>query len=122
MSKTVLICDDVEEIRMLLTMAIEPYDDFQVVGEAADGNEAVVKCRELAPDVVLLDVNMPDKSGLQALAEIRDVVPSAKVIMFTGFESSVLGSAASDLGADDYIEKGTPLDEIVRRIRAVVAS
>jgi DNA-binding NarL/FixJ family response regulator len=122
MSKTVLVCDDVDEIRMLLKLALSRFDDLSVIGEAADGDEAIAKAQELAPDVVLLDVGMPRKSGLEALPEIRACLPAVKVIMLTGFEAGALWAQARALGASDYIEKGTPMEEIADRIRAVSSS
>jgi DNA-binding NarL/FixJ family response regulator len=115
-----LICDDVEEIRMLIRLAFEAEDDFEVVGEATNGEEGLVAARQLRPDAILLDVNMPVKGGLEALPDLRVAVPDAAIVMFTGFEESSLGGQAKDRGADGYIEKGTEVTQILDLMRCLV--
>lgn len=115
-----LICDDVEDIRMLMRVAFETDDDFEVIGEATNGAESVAAARTLSPDVILLDLNMPVKSGLDALPELREAVPDAAIVIFSGFEAWSLGDQTEDNGADAYIEKGTEVHEVVDHVRSVV--
>jgi DNA-binding NarL/FixJ family response regulator len=117
---TVLICDDMAEIRSLLRRALRAHPEIEVVGEACDGQEAVDMANSLRPDVVLLDIQMPEKDGLQALQEIRRDSPNSKIIMLTGLLAEVAGHSAEDLGVDDYIEKGSSLMEIADRILALL--
>ena len=115
-----LICDDVEDIRMLMRLAFENDSDFEVVGEASNGEEGIQAAKELKPDAVLLDINMPVKGGMEALPELREIVPDAAIVIFSGFEEWSLGEHAHGRGADAYIEKGTEIGEILDRIREIV--
>ena len=115
----VLVVDDAANLRELLTMLLEAEDDFVVVGAAADGAQAVEKAAELRPDVVLLDLAMPVMDGLQALPELRRLLPSARLVVFSGYDEVSLARAALDVGADAYIEKGTSVLQLVARLRAL---
>jgi len=102
----VLLVDDAEDIRMLLRMAIKKHGGLTVVGEAADGLEAVQQASELQPDLVLLDLAMPRMDGLEALPLIRAAVPDVRVIVLSGFNQSALADKAIEAGADHYVAKG----------------
>ncbi len=117
----VLICDDVDAIRMLLRVAIGRRAGLQVVGEARDGNEAVTEARRLQPAIVLLDLSMPIRTGLDALPEIKEVAPAAEVIVLSGFAASTIAAEVLALGAARFIEKGRDPDEIVVAIEEVAA-
>lgn len=121
-SISVLICDDVEEIRILLGRVVELEPGLRVLGEAADGEQAIAQAERLQPDVILLDLSMPVKTGLDALPEIKAVAPNAKVIVLSGFAATTL--VAADVrahGADRYLEKGVHPDVIVAAISAVAS-
>lgn len=79
----VLIVDDEADVRLLLRLQLESEDDFEVVGEAADGLEAVERCAELEPDVVVMDLLMPVKSGFEAIAELSDSHPGIGVVAYS---------------------------------------
>jgi len=79
--------------------------DVQVVGQAADGNEAVARAAELQPDVVLLDVQMPNMNGIGAVREILDVAPNTSIIFLTQYASRHFGSEARRMGAHGYVTK-----------------
>jgi YesN/AraC family two-component response regulator len=81
----VLICDDSAELRQMLRAVIQLRPWLRTVGEAADGNEAVAEAARLQPDVILLDLAMPNRTGLESLAELRQVAPKTRVIVFSGF-------------------------------------
>ncbi|MCW2974858.1 MAG: response regulator transcription factor [Actinomycetia bacterium] len=114
----VLICDDVDAMRRLLRIVVELSPSLHVVGEAANGEEAVSQALVLQPDVILLDLSMPVRTGLDALPEIRTVAPAAKVIAFSGLEESVVGGLARDAGAALFLQKGAHPDAIAAAIVA----
>ena len=120
MATRLLICDDVQDIRLLMRIAFENDGDFEVIGEAANGDEGIAAAHSLKPDVVLLDINMPVKGGIEALPEIRAAVPDATIVIFSGFEEWSLGEETHRCGADAYIEKGTDISEILTLVRAAV--
>jgi DNA-binding NarL/FixJ family response regulator len=115
----VLLCDDLQQIRLLLRteMSLEP--DIEVVGEAADGAEAIRLAGESQPDVVILDVTMPVMDGLEALPRIREVAPGARVIVLSAHGTEEMGARAEAAGASLYLEKGASTQEIVEAVRGV---
>jgi DNA-binding NarL/FixJ family response regulator len=118
---SVLICDDVDALRKLLRMVVDLRPGLRVVGEACDGNEAVAEAKRLQPDVILLDLSMPVRTGFDALPEILDVAPDAKVIVLTGFAASMTAANVLALGAAHFIEKGAAPDAIIAAIEEVAA-
>lgn len=118
--KRVLLVDDVETIRRFIGMFIERSDDFEVVAQAGNGQEALDRIAEVTPDVVLLDLNMPGRTGMDVLPELRAKLPQAVIIVFSGFESVAIAEKTRALGADAYIEKGTPAVELLEHMRALV--
>ena len=116
---TLLIVDDHPIYRQGLARLFEQEPGFECLGTAADGVEAVKLCKELKPDIVLMDVNMPRLNGRQAAKEIRKHCPDTGVIMLSTFEyeAYVLDSLRS--GASAYILKTEPFEKIVSAIRLV---
>jgi DNA-binding NarL/FixJ family response regulator len=112
----VLICDDYAPMRELLRWIIEARSGLAVAGEAVDGHEAIAEATRLQPDVILLDLAMPRKTGLEALQEIRRIAPAAKVVIFSGFSITSIGRELIDLGAVSYLEKGASPDAIIDAI------
>jgi len=108
----IVVCDDVPELRQLVRFALEEDLEQFVVGEAADGREAVEAVRDLRPDVVVLDLSMPDMDGLQAITQINAVAPRTGIVVFTGFGGPAMRDQALSLGADAYVEKGAELVEL----------
>ena len=117
----VLICDDNDAIRELLGTVVDGDPGLRVVGEAADGNEAIVEAIALQPDVILLDLAMPKRSGLEALPELRRVAPDAQIVVLSGFTSANVAEEVIALGATSYVEKGADSAAIVAAIRQVLA-
>ena len=115
-----VLADDVFDLRFMVKLALERSGRFQVVAEAENGDEAVAMAKEFQPDLVLLDVSMPVKDGLEALPVIRNVSPGAKVVMLSGFEASRLASTALESGASAYLEKGIPPGELVTELLKVL--
>jgi DNA-binding NarL/FixJ family response regulator len=118
----VLICDDVASMRMLLGVTVERRPGLRVVGEAEDGEQAIEQAERLQPDVILLDLSMPRRTGLDALPEIKRVAPNAKVIVVSGFVSSMIAAEVLARGADGYIEKGVDPDAISAMIEEVATT
>jgi two-component system NarL family response regulator len=115
----VVLVDDQELFRRGLTMLLGVEEDIEVVGEAGDGISAVELVAATAPDVVLLDVRMPKRSGLQACIRIKEHVPSAKIVMLTvSDEEGDLYEAVKN-GASGYLLKDSSIDEVAQAIRVV---
>ena len=117
----VLLADDADDMRFLLRIALETDGRFDVVGDAADGEEALELISVQNPDVVVLDMAMPKMDGLEVLAEMRNRGYESKVLAFSGF-NGVVEDEARELGASDYIRKGTAtMDQLVPRLLALFA-
>lgn len=117
----VMICDDHALFRRGLIMVLESEDGIDVVGEAEDGAESIRKAEELAPDVVLMDVRMPNVSGIEATRTIAEVVPSAKILMLTVSDEEDDLYDAIKAGATGYLLKEISIEEVASAIRAVVS-
>jgi len=117
----VMICDDHALFRRGLIMVLESEDGIDVVGEAEDGAESIRKAEELAPDVVLMDVRMPNVSGIEAARTIAEVVPSAKILMLTVSDEEDDLYDAIKAGATGYLLKEISIEEVASAIRAVVS-
>jgi DNA-binding NarL/FixJ family response regulator len=117
----VVICDDVPEMREILGSVLEEDPAVVIVGEATDGREAARLVAKLRPHVVVLDLSMPEMDGLEAIPLMTAAAPETGIVVLSGFGAERMATAVTDLGADRYIEKGSPLDEIVRAVRDVAA-
>ena len=115
----ILLADDHQVVRMGLAAIIAAESDMSLVGEASDGAEAVALTRKLAPDVVLMDLMMPQKDGASATAEILAANPDAKILVLTTFGESDEMKRAMEAGATGALIKDTPREELVAAIRKV---
>ena len=115
----VLVADDHTVVRQGLCSVITPRNGMEVVGEAANGAEAVDMVRSLLPDVILMDLLMPEKSGLEAIVEIRQENPHARIIVLTSFGEEDRISAAITAGALGYLLKDASTDELFHAIHEV---
>jgi NarL family two-component system response regulator LiaR len=117
----VLIADDHPIVREGLRLLLAGERGMELAGEAVNGNELVVKARDLKPDVILTDLIMPEKDGLQAIREIHKDSPSAKIIVLTSFAEDDRILAALKAGATGYLLKDSLPEELLAAIRDVYA-
>lgn len=115
----VVVADDADDLRRVVRAAVERHPHFVVVGEAADGDEAVRVAAETDPDIVLLDLDMPRVSGLEALPRLREVAPAAKVVVLSGLSRQPMEGLARSAGAVGFLEKGIPSRRLVDELIAV---
>jgi two-component system NarL family response regulator len=115
----VLVVDDHALFRRGLQMVLEQEPDIEVVGEASDGTEAVEVAAETLPDIVLMDVRMPKRGGIDACTAIHDVAPSTKIIMLTISDEEADLYDAIKAGAMGYLLKEISIEEVASAIRAV---
>jgi DNA-binding NarL/FixJ family response regulator len=117
----VLSVDDHPLLRSGIAALVDTQPDMRMVGEASNGNEAVQLHRELNPDVTLMDLQMPDMSGLDAIISIRTEKPTARIIVLTTYAGDVLAQRALKAGAQAYVLKSLVRTEILNTIRVVYA-
>jgi len=117
----VLVVDDHALFRRGLQMVLRQEDDIEVVGEAADGNEAMEKAQETMPDVILMDVRMPRRSGIEATQHIKDLMPHVKILMLTISDEEADLYEAIKAGASGYLLKEISIDDVAEAIRSVYA-
>lgn len=115
----ILLADDQALIRLGFRMVLEEEDDFEVIGEAGDGEEAVRGVERLRPDVVLMDVRMPRTDGIVATERIVRAHPDARVLVLTTFDLDEYAFAAIRAGASGFLLKDAQRQELVAAIRAV---
>jgi DNA-binding NarL/FixJ family response regulator len=119
---SLFLVDDVPELRELIRFGMEDDPAFEVVGEAGDGRSALEGIAETQPAAVLLDLSMPDMNGLEAILQIRRSDPDVAIIVLSGFSADRMGAPAIERGADGYVEKGSPIQELREAIRTAVAA
>ncbi len=115
----ILVADDHPVVREGLVAILETQPDFIVVGEASTGRQAVEQAARVEPDVVLLDLEMPELDGVEALRQLRAWRPTVQVIIFTAFDSDERIVGAVQAGARGYLLKGAPRKDIFRAVRVV---
>lgn len=115
----ILVADDHPVVRDGLVGMLNTQEDFEVVGQSSNGIETVNQAAQLRPDVVLMDLEMPEMDGVEALRRIRAARADAKVIVFTAFDTDERILSAVQAGARGYLLKGAPREEIFRAIRVV---
>ena len=112
----VLIIDDSEKIRERLVTLLSEEGQIQVVGQAGNGFDAMNELRRLQPDTVILDIRLPDRSGIELLKEIKGRYPAVKVIMLTNFDNSQYRRQCRQLGADHFLNKTLEFEKIIDSI------
>jgi DNA-binding NarL/FixJ family response regulator len=119
---SVFLVDDVPELRELIRYGMEEDPGFEIVGEAGDGRSALEGIAERRPAAVLLDLSMPDMNGFEAIPEIRESDPDVAIVVLSGFSADRMKARSIERGADGYIEKGTPIQELRDATRDAVAA
>lgn len=117
----VLICDDHTLVRAGLRRLVDSFDGIEVVGEASSADEVVQRARQMVPDVVLLDVSMPGRSGFDALAELRENQPDISVVIMSMHDDSLHVREAMQRGASGFVVKEAAPAELEVAIRAAAA-
>jgi DNA-binding NarL/FixJ family response regulator len=115
----ILVVDDHPVVREGLAGMLSTQPDLEVVGEASGGVEAVRLARELQPDVILMDLQMPDLDGAEAIERIRTANPDARVVVLTAYDTDERILSAVQAGAQGYLLKGAPREELFRALRVV---
>jgi DNA-binding NarL/FixJ family response regulator len=117
----VLLVDDHAVVRMGLRAFFDLQADIDVVGEASDGSEGVAMCRRLTPDVVLMDLLMPNMDGVTAIGRIKAELPETEIVTMTSFIEEEKVTAALEAGASGYVLKDAEAEEVAQAIRAAYA-
>ena len=115
----ILVADDHPIVRDGLVAVLSTQPDFEVVGEAADGRQVVEQALAFQPDVILLDLEMPEVDGVQALEQLRKLGQSVRAVVFTAFDTDERILSALRAGAKGYLLKGAPREELFNAVRVV---
>ena len=118
----IVIADDSEDVRFLLRLRFERNGEFVVVGEADNGRDAVDLVAQHRPDVIVLDLAMPQMDGLQAAAAIREASPDTHIVILSGYGEEAMQDRALEAGADDYVTKAADFENVVATVRARLAA
>ena len=119
MAKNILICDDAAFMRMMIK-DILTKNGYTVAGEAENGLKAIEKYKEISPDLVLMDITMPEMDGIQALKEIKKLDGSATVIMCSAMGQQAMVIESIQAGAKDFIVKPFQADRVIEAVKKVV--
>ena len=119
MAKSVLICDDAAFMRVMIK-DILTKNGYEVVGEAENGIKAVEKYTETKPDLVMMDITMPEMDGIEAVKQIKAVNPAAKVIMCSAMGQQSMVMDAIKAGANDFIVKPFQADRVLEAVKKIV--
>jgi two-component system, NarL family, response regulator NreC len=119
MSIRILLADDHRIMREGLRSLIEKHSQFEIVGETEDGRTTVKLARELAPDIIIMDIGMPDLNGIEATRRIKTILPGTRVIALSMYYDKRFVSEILGAGASGYLRKDCALDELVTAIKAV---
>ena len=113
---TAVVADDLPSVRKMIAIALERTGIIRVVGEAGDGNEAVKAVERTRPDVIVLDLEMPNRGGLEVVPDLRALVPDAVIAVFSGLGPDLLGPEVASSGVDFYVDKQSSLKNFVAEL------
>jgi|ERR1700730_1618565 len=119
--KRVLIADDSTTVRGIMRTFLKRLTNLEVCGEAADGLEAVEKAKALKPDLILLDLAMPEMSGVEAASVLKKVMPDVRIILFTMYSENIGKYLTSAIGVDAVLSKPDGMTALVKTVDAVLA-
>lgn len=117
----VLVVEDHTLVRHSIVKTVAAEPDFNVVGEAGRGEEALALAKSLRPDLVLLDISIPDEDGIQIAGRIKDILPQTAIVFVTMYDDDATIRRALAAGADGYVPKTATANELLQGLRAVVA-
>ncbi len=120
MKKRILLVEDHSLLRQGLRSLVSTLPDFEVVGEARDGKEAIRQCMALSPDLVMMDLSMPGMTGIEATTQIKRRLPHIRVLALTAYKTDEYVREALRAGADGYVLKDASYEELVLALRHVV--
>ena len=118
----VVLCDDMPDLRELTRYGLEQDLRLRVIGEAGTAAECFEVVRTVSPDLLMLDLTLPDMDGLDAIPQLRQIAPDLSIVVFSGMDARRMEGRALARGADAYIEKGTPVAVIRRAVLAAAAA
>jgi DNA-binding NarL/FixJ family response regulator len=121
-SVRILIVDDFEPWRRFLCSYLQEFPTWQVIGQAADGLEAINKSRELQPDLILLDVGLPHVNGIEASRQILELSPRSKILFLSEQRCPEIVRAAMNAGGSGYVVKSNAASDLIVALRAVIAN
>jgi len=121
MAKTILIVDDNSHIRQALCNQFQREADFEVCGEAQNGKEAIAKAQELHPDLIVLDLSMPVMNGLDAARELKRLMPTVPLMMYSLFGDAFADQQAHLLGISELVSKSQPAAILVSKARSLLS-
>jgi len=115
----ILLADDHKLVRQGIKSLLEEESDFEIIGEARDGHEAVDLAQRLSPDILVTDLKMPGMDGLQVTRYLREIIPNTCIIMLTMVNDEVYVTEALKAGVHGYVVKDSSIDELTAAIRTV---
>ena len=121
MVKRILIADDSSIVRRILSMFLQTRKNIEVCGEAANGTEAIEKAKQLHPDLVLLDLAMPEMNGAEVASILKKAMPNARIIIFTMYSENIGRSLTSAIGVDMVLSKPDGMISLMRAVDAVLS-
>lgn len=116
----ILVVDDHDVVRQGVRLILRHHTDWRICGEAENGREALQKAKELEPDLIILDISMPGKDGLEVATELRDAGSAAKVLVLTMHDSKELAAAVRNVGAKGYVIKSHAARDLVKAIQTII--
>lgn len=120
MAKTILIADDHDALRRVICEAFTRYSDFEVCGEAHDGQDSIEKAQRLKPDLIILDFAMPVMNGFEAARALRDLMPSVPTIMFTLHDDKFMREKARLVGVTEVVSKTDDISVLMQTARRLL--
>ena len=120
MAKTILVVDDSAYVRQALCELFQREADFEICGEAENGKEAIAKALELHPDLIVLDLSMPIMNGLDAARELKQVMPTVPLIMYSFFGDAFAEHQARLIGISEVVSKSQPAAILVSKARKLL--
>jgi len=120
MAKTILVVDDSAYVRQALCELFQREADFEICGEAENGKEAIAKALELHPDLIVLDLSMPIMNGLDAARELKQLMPTVRLIMYSSFGDAFAEQQARVIGISEVVSKSQPAAILVSKARSLL--